>query len=136
MNRLYSWEEFQVVMALGQTCHTSWFVLHQVSLKTLLSQCLSTPALLSVCRDLSGGQKLGALVPKRWAKRAVTRNAVKRQIFAVVSQYQSKLNSEQAMVIRLRREIKKTDFKSARSTELVKKVKTELHELLDKAKTT
>ena len=26
---------------------------------------------------------IGALVPKRWAKRAVTRNAIKRQIYTV-----------------------------------------------------
>ena len=26
---------------------------------------------------------MGALVPKRWARRAVTRNAIKRQIYSV-----------------------------------------------------
>jgi ribonuclease P protein component len=136
MKRLGSWEEFQVVMALGHACHTNWFVLHQVSLSTLSRQTNPTTALLSVCRGLDQEQKLGALVPKRWAKRAVTRNSVKRQIFSVVSEYQAHLHLEQAMVIRLRREIKKSEFKSARSSELLKKIKNELHELLVKALTT
>jgi ribonuclease P protein component len=134
MNHLGSWEEFKVVMDLGYAKHSNWFVLHQVSLKTLLTQTNPTPAMLNVGRGLIGSHKLGALVPKRWAKRAVTRNTVKRQIFNVFSKFQPKLQIEHAMVIRLRREIKKTDYKSARSTELIKKIQDELHELLAKAK--
>jgi ribonuclease P protein component len=134
MNRLGSWEEFKVVMDLGFTCHSSWFVLHQVSLNTLLAQINPTPAMVSITRGLAGNQKLGALVPKRWAKRAVTRNTVKRQIFNVFTEFQNKLQVEHAMVIRLRREIKKTDYKSAKSEELVLKIQSELQELLTKAK--
>jgi len=134
MNHLGSWEEFKVVMDLGSACHSNWFVLHQVSLKTLEAQTNPTPAVLSVGKDLIGSQKFGALVPKRWAKRAVTRNTVKRQIFNVFSKFQSKLQVEHAMVIRLRREIKKNEYKSARSGELVKKIQSELYELLASAK--
>jgi RNase P protein component len=31
---------------------------------------------------------IGALIPKRWAKRAVTRNAIKRQIYTVSQQFE------------------------------------------------
>jgi len=134
MNHLGSWEEFKVVMDLGFKKQSDWFVLHQVSLKTLSTQTNPTPAMLNVGRGLIGKQKFGALVPKRWAKRAVTRNTVKRQIFNVFSEFQPKLQTEHAMVIRLRKEIKKIDYKSARSTELIKKIQSELHELLGKAK--
>jgi ribonuclease P protein component len=34
---------------------------------------------------------LGAMVPKRWARRSVTRHTIKRQIYAVSSDYEDAL---------------------------------------------
>ena len=44
---------------------------------------------------------LGAMVPKRWAKRAVTRNAIKRQIYSVSAQFVPQLRPR-GYVVRLR----------------------------------
>lgn len=44
---------------------------------------------------------MGAMVPKRWAKRAVTRNAIKRQIYNVSLQFEDDLPAA-AYLVRLR----------------------------------
>ncbi len=69
---------------------------------------------------------LGAMVPKRWAKRAVTRNTIKRQIYAVSSSYEASM-PQRAQVVRLRAEFDRTQFPSATSQALVSAVKAELH---------
>ena len=69
---------------------------------------------------------IGALLPKRWAKRAVTRNAIKRQIFQVVQEFESLLAGF-AFVVRLRHAFDRTQFVSASSSALKEAVR---HELL------
>ena len=39
---------------------------------------------------------VGALIPKRWAKRAVTRNAIKRQIYAVSQSLEARIAGRRA----------------------------------------
>ena len=73
----------------------------------------------------------GALVPKRCAKRAVTRNSIKRQIRAVVSS-QTKLLSTKAYVIRLHKDIKFIQSKSASSNELKEIIRNDLNALFEK----
>ena len=69
---------------------------------------------------------IGALLPKRWAKRAVTRNAIKRQIFQVVQEFDSLLAGF-AFVVRLRHAFDRAQFVSASSSTLKEAVR---HELL------
>ena len=68
------------------------------------------------------------MVPKRWAKRAVTRNAIKRQIYSVSAQYESLL-SEGAHIVRLRCAFDRTQFVSAASEALKAAVRSELQQL-------
>lgn len=68
---------------------------------------------------------IGALLPKRWAKRAVTRNAIKRQIFAVGKQFESQL-AHFAYVVRLRGPMDKARFVSASSDTLKAALREEL----------
>jgi ribonuclease P protein component len=75
---------------------------------------------------------LGAMVPKRWAKRAVTRNTLKRQIYAVSQLYQAQL-PQAAYVVRLRSGFDRVQFISATSDELKLAARTEIHQLLDRA---
>jgi len=75
---------------------------------------------------------LGAMVPKRWAKRAVTRNALKRQIYAVSDLYQALLPVA-AYVIRLRSSFDRVQFVSASSDALKMAARAEIHQLLDRA---
>jgi ribonuclease P protein component len=71
---------------------------------------------------------MGAMVPKRWAKRAVTRNAIKRQIYIVGAEFQSILCAG-AYVVRLRASFDKGQFPSATSDMLKTTVRCELQQL-------
>lgn len=75
---------------------------------------------------------LGAMVPKRWAKRAVTRNALKRQIYAVSDLYQAQLPVA-AYVVRLRSGFDRAQFVSASSEALKLAARAEMHQLLERA---
>jgi ribonuclease P protein component len=77
---------------------------------------------------------IGALLPKRWAKRAVTRNAIKRQIFHVVQDFESPLTGF-AYVVRLRHGFDRTQFASASSSALKEAVRHELLGLFNMAST-
>lgn len=74
---------------------------------------------------------LGAMVPKRWARRAVTRNTIKRQVFAVAQAIESSLDNA-ALVVRLRRGFDRQHFPSASSVALKLAVRTELTQLFGK----
>ena len=75
---------------------------------------------------------LGAMVPKRWAKRAVTRNAIKRQIYSVSAQYAPRLRPR-GHVVRLRAAFDRKEFISASSDRLKAAVRAELLELFERA---
>jgi ribonuclease P protein component len=75
---------------------------------------------------------MGAMVPKRWAKRAVTRNAIKRQIYSVSADFESNLSTA-AHVIRLRAGFDRKQFISATSELLSAAVRLELQQLLSRA---
>lgn len=80
------------------------------------------------------GVWLGAMVPKRWAKRAVTRNMIKRQIFAVGAGFEPRL-SRSAHLIRLRSGFDRAQYISATSDALKAAVRSELQQLFGKAVT-
>ena len=69
------------------------------------------------------------MVPKRWAKRAVTRNAIKRQIYAVSTDF-SHQYPEAAYVVRLRRDFSRKEFVSAMSESLKLAVRAEVQALM------
>ena len=70
------------------------------------------------------------MVPKRWAKRAVTRNAIKRQIYSVSAAFAAVLPAR-AHVVRLRGGFDRSQFKSAVSDALNGVVRAELQTLFD-----
>ena len=70
------------------------------------------------------------MVPKRWAKRAATRNAIKRQIYAVSGEF-CRAYPKSAFVIRLRRGFDKSEFLSAVSDQLRQAVRTEIQALIE-----
>ena len=76
---------------------------------------------------------LGAMIPKRWAKRAVTRNAIKRQVYAVTAGHAPPLPCA-AYVLRLRAAFDRKQFVSASSEQLKQAVRTELQLLLARAR--
>jgi ribonuclease P protein component len=78
------------------------------------------------------GVWLGAMVPKRWAKRAVTRNTIKRQIYQVIQAFEPRF-PQAAHVVRLRSGFDRKVFVSATSDQLKHAVRTELEQLFDRA---
>ncbi len=66
---------------------------------------------------------MGAMVPKRWAKRAVTRNMIKRQIYSLGS---AAALPHSAYVVRLRAGFDRKQFVSASSDRLKRQVRLEL----------
>jgi ribonuclease P protein component len=75
---------------------------------------------------------MGALVPKRWARRAVTRNAIKRQIYSVSADFESAF-TKAAHVVRLRMTFDRSQFISATSDRLKDAIRSELQQLFTKA---
>jgi len=80
------------------------------------------------------GVWLGAMVPKRWAKRAVTRNTIKRQIYQVIQAFEPRF-PHAAHVVRLRSVFDRKIFISATSDQLKHAVRAELEQLFDRAAT-
>jgi ribonuclease P protein component len=75
---------------------------------------------------------MGALVPKRWAKRAVTRNAIKRQIYSVSADFEPAFDMA-AHLVRLRTGFDSKQFTSASSVLLKATVRSELQQLFARA---
>lgn len=101
-------------------------------------QCLTVASHVRAGRERvsqpnAGSTWIGAMVPKRWAKRAVTRNLVKRQIYDVASRYESQFPS-MAIVVRLRAAFNPQQFISAASTQLKMTARAEIELLFTKAK--
>lgn len=126
MQRLKNRPQFQAVLAGLTLSRTPHFALHRVALEAAISQPTQPPlfALHAVW--------MGAMVPKRWAKRAVTRNTIKRQIHAISQDFEPSLQHA-AHVVRLRSGFDKTRFVSATSDALKSAVRDELQQLFARA---
>ncbi len=129
MERLKQWSEFQAVMAASTVSRTSHFVLHEWRHADNASTgpgFEKTPALFA-----EGVLMLGAVTPKRWAKHAVTRNLIKRQIHHVCTSLKGRLKPT-AYVVRLRTGFDRKHFVSASSLALKQAVRAELTQLFEK----
>ncbi|MES2583583.1 MAG: ribonuclease P protein component [Pseudomonadota bacterium] len=128
MQRLKTRPQFQAVLA-GQTlAKTAHFALHCCALESPVAVVhgVASPALFP-----KSAVWLGAMVPKRWAKRAVTRNAIKRQIYNVSADFEPLLN-KRAHLVRLRAAFDRSQFVSASSDVLKAAVRAELQQLFSR----
>ena len=134
MQRLKTRPQFQALLAADVVAKTEHFVLHCSRLKPKPSSLHQSGTLTHDADrpDLFAKheQWIGAMVPKRWAKRAVTRNAIKRQIYSVSAE--ALLHYPQsALLVRMRREFSRRDFPSAESPLLKTAVRAELLTLIE-----
>ncbi len=120
MQRLKSRQQFQVVMTGAPVAKTPHFALHCAG----LGHAPDARALFPVADTW-----LGVLLPKRWARRAVTRNAIRRQIYETARALAPGL-PQAALVVRLRSEFSRKQFLSATSEVLKRAVRAELELLL------
>jgi ribonuclease P protein component len=117
VRRLKTWEQYQAVLANAPMIKTAHFAMHRAG-----------AALLTEHPEVW----VGAMVPKRWAKRAVTRNLIKRQIYNMAQQYETRL-TPLAHLVRMRAGFGAGEFKSAASEQLKQTVRTEMEDLFNLA---
>lgn len=95
IRHLQSRQQFQHLLGVAPAAKTSHFCLHRLPAGPWLQADFSACALW-----------VGVLVPKRWARRAVTRNLIRRQIYAVaLEQCRARLrdcDQPLAVLVRLR----------------------------------
>ncbi len=105
------------------------FVLHMAPLSAIVARPASelVPQTMASTR----GTIIGVICPKRWAKRAVTRNTIKRQIYAVSSELEPKLPAA-CLVLRLASGFSRELFPSATSPALKATLRAELLALFGK----
>ena len=133
MLRLKTRSQFQAGLAGNKLASSAHFVVHHLA--------AYRPAFNADCNPAEADGRtalfsrsdlwLGPLIPKKWAKRAVTRNAIKRQIFNVARDFETVLPLG-AYVIRLRSGFAKKQFSSASSDHLKQTVREELCQLMAK----
>ena len=127
---LRSREEFDGVLENNTQIRSAYFVLHYrikfLSTKTSYECCSS------VDKRLSEGAKLGLIIPKRFARSAVTRSLIKRRCRAQISAFIPELPVG-CWIIRLKRPIDSKQWKSSSSPELKKFISMELQSLFSKA---
>ena len=129
MQRLKTRAQFQAVLAGAMVAKTNHFVLHRNALH-------ARPVAAQAGEPRQGAALfgvqdtwIGAMVPKRWARRAVTRNAIKRQIYAVSADFAAQY-PQAAFVVRLRRAFDRSEFVSAASEPLRLAVRAEVQALM------
>jgi len=125
LQRLKTRPQFQAVLAGLTLARTPHFALHCLALDSGPES--ATSALFAV-RDVW----MGAMVPKRWARRAVTRNTIKRQIYVMSHDFEPVMRTA-AHVVRLRAGFDKTRYVSATSDLLKCTVRAELQQLFTRA---
>lgn len=137
---LQNTRQFGVVMQQGRVAASSpHFVLHAVRwlhpMHTAVQQSdEARPRSATVFPAISAAPAYyGTIVPKRWARRAVTRNLIKRQIRHVVGAYAPSPSNGLALVLRLRAAFDPQQFISASSSLLRQAVRAELNQLLQQA---
>lgn len=112
--------QFQLVLSGPPVARTSHFALHCVRMDADRSRELF-PA--------SNDVWMGVLLPKRWAKRAVTRNTIRRQIYETARTSELSSQAACAYVVRLRSGFSRQQFISATSDHLKNAVRQELLQL-------
>jgi ribonuclease P protein component len=136
VQRLKTHSQFQAVLAGHRIASTAHFALHQRGLTDIgwrpAMQAMPAPGTETDPSRQPSDSVMGAMVPKRWAKRAVTRNMIKRQMYSVGSMAASALPLA-AYVVRLRAGFDRKQFVSATSDALKKQVRQELLALFDLA---
>ena len=132
MQRLQTRSQFQAVLAGATLSRTAHFALHCTPLPAVAQALPAAPADWQARPLFDGaGPWIGALLPKRWAKRAVTRNAIRRQVYAMSSEFEARLRPA-AYVVRLRSGFDRSQFVSATSEVLKRAVRQELDQLFSR----
>jgi ribonuclease P protein component len=144
VDRIVHKADFERVLGARLRSRSAHFALHHLheaplprrwQPKTPIDTELSTapaPICPQPVDDLPTALWLGCVVPKRHARRAVTRNLIKRQIRSAFDRLGAGLPGG-LWLVRLRSPFLKTEFISARSPALAAATRAELEQLLSQA---
>lgn len=125
--------DFERALAARPCARSEHFVLHHARPpEQPLAVELSTPGVSSAGAPVDDGPRLGLVMPKRHAKRAVTRNLIKRQGRAVFALHRARLNAGD-WLLRLHSPYSAARFPSAASEALRRCVRGELQGLFASA---
>ena len=135
LQRLQTRAQFDAVLGHRALASTEHFALHcsdrlDSSLEAAHQEAHADPA-----RTPVAGLKqpaIGAMVPKKWARKAVTRNLIRRQIYSL-AEHQLPHRPALAYVVRLRRSFSAQRFLAASSVPLKNEVRAQLLLLLAQA---
>jgi len=121
--------QFDAALRRAPACKTAHFALHLAP--SLAAASTHEPGNRLEADALFPGPEhwAGVVLPKRWARRAVTRNLLRRQIYAAV-QALAPSQPPLALVVRLRTAFAPNQFPSAASAALRRCARTELQQLL------
>ena len=131
MQSIEQWSDFQLTMANGRQVRSTHFVLHQwqgVHQPHAGPGFEKAPALIAE-------KRLGVVVPKRLAKKAVTRNLIRRQAKSLMQLAQAQVPTA-FYVVRLRSSFSTREHLSASSRGLKQAVRHELTQLMNQIKAT
>jgi ribonuclease P protein component len=148
MDRIVHKADFERVLATRSRSRSTHFALHHLAgvpvpriwqPKLAIDTELSTGPALNCPQPVdespgapSSGLWFGCVVPKRHARRAVTRTLLKRQVRSAFQRWGAGLPAG-LWLVRLRAPFAKQEFISARSTLLATAARTELEALLSRA---
>ena len=141
MQRLKTRPQFQAALSGGIVSRTAHFALHRLMLEAAPIAAAEGASSVATIVSASAHTKplfpahdvwMGAMAPKRWARRAVTRNAIKRQIYQLSASLAPQLQ-QAAHVVRLRATFDRKQFISATSDHLKAAVRDELNMLFERA---
>lgn len=128
MLRFRSRAQYQAALTGPTVARTPHFALHFQALPVAVpSSAVAAPPVFH-----PPAVWVGAMVPKRWARRAVTRSTIKRLIFTVSASFEPRL-PQGAHVVRLRAGFDRQRFPSASSDALRTAVRQELSQLFGQA---
>ena len=145
IGRIVCSADFERVLGVRSRVNSAHFALHHLSdtpgkgaarACEVLDQQLSTGAATLGTAPVDDARPcalwMGAVVPKRHARRAVTRTLIKRQIRAAVARHAAHLEAG-LWVIRLRSPFDRARFTSAASDQLKQAARAELEQVLTAA---
>jgi ribonuclease P protein component len=138
--------DFERVLRVRSRAATAHFAVHHLSgsptpvkpragkLSTIAAEAGARPVDDLSGEGLSGPDSwVGVVVPKRHAKRAVTRSLLKRQIYAAAERHRDNL-APGLWIVRLRSPFDRAQFSSAASDALRRGARRELEALLEAAR--
>jgi ribonuclease P protein component len=144
IGRLQHRQDFERVLATAPCARSAHFALHHLHAQPNLGSkaadgleskkiCTGHPPTETDSVDnIVPGHWCGSVIPKRHARRAVTRNLLRRQIRAAVQRYQAGLDRG-LWLVRLRQPFSAKTYASADSRALRAAVASELDQLLAQA---